>query len=364
MQTTKTHSRNSNIELLRIIAMFGVIILHYNNAQIGGAFKYASAIKTNSYILYILECVFISAVNVFLLISGYYMCSVKKIALTKPCQLIVQVICFRVASYIIFVLMDEIPYSNQNLKVNFLPVNYFVILYATLYILIPFINFLINQISIKSFTRLIIILLMVFSIWPTIVDCLIPILNNSLSGLSTISMYGSQYGYTIVNFILMYLLGAYISKLNINSYTNIKQRFTYISHLILCWIILFIWVQYHLTIHKSTDVIFAYCNPLVITSAILTFILFIKFKPRNSKLINTVAKGSFTVFLSHTYFFDLLNIQNVATKHPFILVSHIILSCTFIYILCWLLSLIYNIIEKLFFSQIYKKLNSIEITCE
>ena len=29
--------RNSSIELLRIISMIGVVILHYNNASMGGA---------------------------------------------------------------------------------------------------------------------------------------------------------------------------------------------------------------------------------------------------------------------------------------------------------------------------------------
>ena len=31
--------RESNIELLRILAMLGVIILHYNNPSIGGGYR-------------------------------------------------------------------------------------------------------------------------------------------------------------------------------------------------------------------------------------------------------------------------------------------------------------------------------------
>lgn len=364
MKTTRTDSRNSNIELLRILAMIGVIILHYNNPQIGGAIKYASSTKFNNYILYMLECIFISAVNVFILISGYYMCSSKKIAIAKPFQLIIQVIFFRLFSYIIFVLIEKFPYSSEELRINFLPVNYFVILYVTLYVLAPFINFFINRISIKSFSRLIYTLLILFSIWPTTVDLLIPILNSNLSGLSTISMYGSQYGYTIVNFILMYILGAYISKLDITVHTGLRQRFIYLSLLILCWITLFCWVQYNIFTQKGMSVVFSYCNPLVIASAIIIFIIFIKFKPRHNQFINILAKGSFTVYLAHTYFFDLLHIDKAATRHPLILICHIALSCISIYIICWILSLIYGFLEKILLSAIYKKLNSIQITCE
>ena len=176
-----------------------------------------------------LECIFISAVNVFLLISGYYMCSSKKVSISKPFQLIIQVIFFRVSSFIIFVLINKIPYSNKELQNSFLPINYFVILYVALYVLTPFINFLVNRISIKALSRLIFILLTLFSIWPTIVDILIHTSDNSLSELSTISMFGSQYGYTIVNFMLMYILGAYIFRLNITKHTNYRQRFVYFS---------------------------------------------------------------------------------------------------------------------------------------
>lgn len=367
MQNKRINSRNSNIELLRILAMIGVIILHYNNAQIGGAFNYASSIKSNTYILYMLECIFISAVNVFILVSGYYMCSSTTISISKPFQLIIQVIFFRVSSYITFVLIGKACFTKEELRINFMPVNYFVILYATLYILSPFINFFINRISIKSFTKLVIILLILFSFWPTIVDFLIPILNSNLNGLSSISMYGSQYGYTIVNFIVLYILGAYIAKSNIinrTKPTTVRQYCIYISLLLLCWITLFGWAQYNLKTQKSLSIIFSYCNPIVIASAIITFILFIKFRTRNSKLINILAKGSFTVFLAHTYFFDLLAIDKVATRHPIILISHITMSCAFIYIACWILSLIYGAIEKLVLSPIYRKFDLIKITCE
>ena len=46
--------RNSNIELLRIILMFMVILLHFNNSEMGGAFNYVENKPLNSFILYFL----------------------------------------------------------------------------------------------------------------------------------------------------------------------------------------------------------------------------------------------------------------------------------------------------------------------
>ena len=40
-------------------------------------------------------------------------------------------------------------------------------------------------------------------------------------GLSTIGMYGSQYGYTIINFVLVYFVGAY---LRVNKITLSKKK--------------------------------------------------------------------------------------------------------------------------------------------
>lgn len=42
--------RKSNIELLRALLMFMVIVLHYNNEQMGGGFGYATGISLLSFI--------------------------------------------------------------------------------------------------------------------------------------------------------------------------------------------------------------------------------------------------------------------------------------------------------------------------
>ena len=52
--------------------------------------------------------------------------------------------------------------------------------------------------------------MLAFSVYPTIVDFLIEITKHEFLGLSSIGMYGSQYGYSIVNFTLCYCVGAFI----------------------------------------------------------------------------------------------------------------------------------------------------------
>lgn len=42
-----TKERNSSVELLRILAIIGVIILHYNNSMVGGGFEYVEEASIN-----------------------------------------------------------------------------------------------------------------------------------------------------------------------------------------------------------------------------------------------------------------------------------------------------------------------------
>lgn len=61
--------RNSSIELLRIIAMFMVVVLHCLLTT--GALEYQSRVQY--YVYWFIEALCIIAVDVFILISGYFM---------------------------------------------------------------------------------------------------------------------------------------------------------------------------------------------------------------------------------------------------------------------------------------------------
>ena len=90
--------RLSGIELLRIIAMTGVIILHYNNG--GGGFQFVSEGSVQQYLLYFTENLFICAVDLFIMISAYFLCTTNKRKSIKVFELILQVILFNEAFYI------------------------------------------------------------------------------------------------------------------------------------------------------------------------------------------------------------------------------------------------------------------------
>ena len=213
--------RQSNIELLRILLIIGVIILHYNNKTIGGGFEYVKYESIIFYILYILESVFICAVNLFMLISGYFMCTSYKRNLWKPIELVVQVILFSLGIYFFKIILKTDDFSIKSLFGRFVPANYFVILYIVVYFFSPFVNKLLYSLDNKQLKLFVITSVLLFSVYPTLVDIFRELTGKEWNGLSSIGMYGSQWGYSVVNFLLMYILGAYIK---IQGYSNLHQR--------------------------------------------------------------------------------------------------------------------------------------------
>lgn len=96
--------RESKFELLRILAILGVIVLHYN--AIGLAHVAEGSI--NKEIIYFTESMYICSVNVFILISGYFICRSESQTLWKPIELWFQVITFNILlSFLSMVMKSE-----------------------------------------------------------------------------------------------------------------------------------------------------------------------------------------------------------------------------------------------------------------
>ncbi len=92
--------RESNMELLRIFAMIGVIFLHFNNSLYGNALGLVEPFGLKFYILSVLEVLFICAVNLFVIFTGYYMWQSDHVKIGQPIKLIIEVIVINVILYI------------------------------------------------------------------------------------------------------------------------------------------------------------------------------------------------------------------------------------------------------------------------
>lgn len=153
-------SRKSNIELYRIITMLFIITNHYvvNSGLLAeDGPVYANLLSAKSLFLLILATYGKTAINCFVLISGYFMCK-SKITLKKFLKLFLEVEFYRITIGFIFMISGYEKITISGLMKMFLPVQTIATSFTGCYLLfflcIPFLNILVANMNRKQHLQL------------------------------------------------------------------------------------------------------------------------------------------------------------------------------------------------------------------
>lgn len=280
--------RESNFELLRCIWMFMIVLVHYNSSKMGNALSYVAPGSIQYYFLCFVESLSIIGTNGFVLLTGYFSWKQNQTSLRKPVGLILYVIAYKVLFYFLGLVILKQAFTVKGLIAGLIPDNWFVVLYIVLVLLSPYINCTIRNLDKKSFLTLLGMAFLLFSVWPTILVVVETRFGIGTIGLNTIAVSGASSGYSIVNFVMLYLIGAFIAKFHWLQY---GKRWDVLGYLA-CTVLIF-----------AQEVFlgdgWSYANPFVILSTIFFMNIFRKLH-LTSGLINAVAKASLGVFLIHT----------------------------------------------------------------
>lgn len=345
-----TKERESGLELLRLLSTFAVVFLHYNS---NFALDFVLKNSINYYFLLFVESISIVAVNVFILISGFFMYNSEKRIINKPIELLFQVILFKVGFYCISRIFSSKEFVIKDFLFCFIPNNYFVILYITLYFISPYINKLLSCFESRTWKYFFIINGVLFFVFSTLVDLFTESFNIELMGISPITAWGNFQGFNIVQFVLMYCIGAYLKYCKLKEYIFPRKK------LLCIWgtsvILIFLWslLNEHLSKHGLRSA-WVYHNPLVVISSISLFLFFSSFSFR-SRIINTFSRASFFCFLIHGYFLQFAKIQTFVNRNAFVLLVHIIITCLIIYVISFIIFEVYSFIDKILFVKIPKR---------
>ena len=345
MAIVEKNERNSSIELLRILLGFAVIILHFNYypGGCGGAVELTAG--ATQIVLMFLEILCICAVNVFVLISGYFGVKTEKINFSRLIKLIIQTVAFQFALTFVSCLMSG-SFSIVKLCRALLPVNYYVILYSSLMMVAPYITRLMNSLKEKTLRIFMLFSFLLFSVYPTIVEVLEEVMGETFEGLSSIGISGSDAGYTIVNFILMYMIGAFLKITNQKEKRSIMQL-TII--LVMCIFVLFSWRAF------LPNTAFYYCNPLIIIEGVCIFLLFAKLHIK-SKVINLLAPASFSCFLINVQLLGFIGFEWLAGKPLFGVLGGMLAEAIGIYLVAFVAMNTWNFVTKPLFSHTVDKI--------
>lgn len=334
--TNNSYQRESNYELLRIFAGMAVILLHFNYHPNGGG-ALVTATGANYYFLLVLEVVCACAVNIFILISGYFGCNSSTIKIEKLSELLCQTICFSLVFYLIYSIKQG-HISLRSIIASMIPANYFVILYIALMCVAPFINKLLASLNSRQFNVLVVMLIVVFSVYPTLVDVFKEITGNEWNGLSTIGLEGSMRGYSIVNFVLLYIFGVWIRKEGTLSQCKVK-----VLLISLCGIVAIL-VAWRYILPQTA---WMYCNPLIIAESMIVFVLFGKMR-LTSTIINRIAPAAFTCFLVQSKLLEpIVEIAETVDSLPSMMLL-LFASIIGIYLIAYVVMEIWNLIVRLF----------------
>lgn len=218
-----------------------------------------------------------------------------------------------------------------------IPNNYFLILYIVLFVISPFINILLNALNRNNLKKLIILLFGVFSVYAILTDIVFEINYGKPIYIYPLGIDGNQKGYTIMNFILLYIIGALIRK----NVIQIRNRKIIVVGIIGMSMVLFVWAWIAEGIGINDSAAFNYDNPIVIIIAALFFMAFKDLKIE-SKIINNLAQPVFMVFLINIPLLKLAKISIYANKSIVILSVHMLVTVVIIYFIGYIVYRIYS----------------------
>lgn len=293
MEKLLKNQRNSNIELLRILMMLVIVAHHYivNSGVIQCIVStpphFLQINRFNVYFALVFGWGGKTAINVFILITGYFMCR-QQFTWRKVVFLALEIVLYRWLIYGIFLASG---YESFNLKefiktVLVLPYDFglgFSSSFVGLYVLVPFINKLLSTLEKKELEKLICVLLVFFT------------------GFSTF-LFNTSFEY-IGWYVTVYLIGSYLRLYEMNWMSSRR-----ITGLLCACSLAFSWLSvicirflaekmnrnlpYYYFVADSNKV-------LAIATAISLFLLFKNINIGSNRLINKFSASTFGVLMIH-----------------------------------------------------------------
>lgn len=330
----KYENRDSNIELLRIVSMTGIVIIHYLNKEYGGMILNDIFPSFSWLFTHFILSICIPLVNCFVLITGYFYDRISTFSLKKPVILFFTTIFYSTIALFIWIALGNSILSFSEIIYMIIPFfdskRWFVETYIILILFAPFLNIIIRSLDEKKFKILLIIQIAIFSIWYSF-GLSAPLLDD---------------GYGIINFITLYFLGAYLKKNN--SYFFYKRKFYFFRKFIVFTILTFM-LSYFINP-------FGYAFITNIIGAVSIFIFFIKINIGNKKVINYLASVSFDVYFIHSdKNLGKILIYNILCGYLFVDSPTMIIHLIFIIPIIWGLGIIFSIIRKNIVNFIFYK---------
>ena len=328
-------SRNYGIDLLKSVSMCMVVVLHV--LGVGGILNGTIEGSAANYAAWLLETANICAVNCFGLVSGYVLCK-GRYRRSRLLSLWLRVVLESLIITAIFAIATTGVVGTKEWFNVFTPVIHNIYWYFTayfaLFFFVPYINKMLDSLSIKETASLSVSIVFVFVF-----------LGNSLNN----DLFFLHGGYGFLWLLCLYVLGASLRRIEIKPSVN---KYWFLLGYILC-------VTVSCVIMKllNMQVIIAYTSPFTLISAVLLLLFFrrLEFKsPKSQKFISMLSRTSFGVYIIHTHPLIWINLLTdrfvpyLNYKLP-LMIGAVLLTAVTIYSVCtlgdWLIEKFFKLIR-------------------
>jgi hypothetical protein len=337
-EKNQSGARQSNIELLRIFAMFAIVMHHYVTHGTTNFVYLDAPLSVQNVFALFLGSFGRPAVGIFVLICGYF--SIKSnFKLPRFVSLIVQVFSYSVILLLlsIFILPGGSAIGREEVFASLFPTAYGTYWFATTYVVLillsPYINKLLLNLTQKQHKALIAIFVVIWCLLPTLIGA---------------SFSGSDLAY----FVSLYTIAAYLRlyPLKINASRHFALFGFWVFVVFTSTAMSSYLLNYSGVFRKYITFFTEYNRLPAAMCALELFLAMSQTKPFYSKLINGIASTTFGIYLIHDNFlirpllwgtiFD--SSAYVGTSlyfvHFFVSVLIVFVSCSLIDALFWKLS--------------------------
>jgi len=275
--------RESNIELLRIVAMLMVLVVHADFAALGVPTEMeAHATPGLTTFRYVWETLSVVCVDVFVLISGWFGIRPKAKSFSK---FVFQVLFFSLGVYGVGAALGAVentPSAWLDMLLCRHGLYWFIPAYILLYVLSPVLNAFAEHASRRQLATV----LICFYLFQTVY------------GFAFDEEPAFKFGYSALSFAGLYLLAQWLRRYAADRAES--KRLLWLGVYVLCALVLAAlgFAAAYFNVDGGQIHVIAYNNPIVVLESAALLLLFAGLKFQ-SKVVNFVSASAFAVFLLH-----------------------------------------------------------------
>ena len=352
--------RVKNYEILRILAMLMIVCLHYLSK--GGALVNPAGELTGSgYTAWLIEAFCLSAVNVYVLISGYFgigeannVDTLRRISVQdifkRTFRIYRQVWFYSVIIGMIFLIMGLQEFDIYTVFMYVFPLStehyWFATAYLLLTLFMPFLNAGFDRMEKRAIQGVLVCMLGIFSVAKTVLPMQLP---------------WDHKGYDAFWFVFMYLTGAYIRRYGIKWITNrIRAVLLYIGSTCIVFASMLVIRFLYMKTGSLEDFISYGYSYNFLFSYLASIGLFLAFMPPKDmqqkicgSLLQSISGATFGVYLIHEH----VNLRYLwptwfqsaefGRKPILIFLLHMVGTAVVVYLGCSMIEIIRNKIREL-----------------